>query len=238
MDRPFYNPGSGILYTRLARAYDVLFKRYTLSRQRRVLATLPIRPGARVLEIGVGTGLALPCYPRDCSVVGIDIAPEMLAVAESRVRRLRLANVSLRLLDAADLVRHFTPASFDCVVAAYVLSVVPDPLAVLRAVREVTAPGGTLVIMNHFASENAWISRIERVISPLTCRIGWRADMKLDGLFDRAGFDIGGVRKLRPHDLVSVVYARPRPGGGNGHGGNGHGGNGHAGNGRDENGKP
>ena len=98
----------------------------------------------RVLEVGVGTGLSLPAYRRQLEIVGIDLSPEMLEKARERVAEERLTNVTgLHEMDAGDL--KFPDASFDTVVAMYVMTVVPDPEKVMRELARVCRPGGEVL---------------------------------------------------------------------------------------------
>jgi len=222
------DPATGLLYGRFARLYDVFFERVSLPRWRSALSGLRLRPGARVLEVGCGTGLALPLYPRDVRVTGVDLSSRMLALAQRRVRRARLDNVTLRQLDAQRLPEQFAPGSFDCVVAAFVLSVVPDPLAVLRGMVHVGTPDCVYVVINHVQSRRRLVNVLERLMCPLTSRIGWKSDFALDGLPEAAGLEPVRVSKLHPADLFSILHLRKRQAGGNGHvNGNGHR-NGHA----------
>ena len=111
-----------------------------------------IQPGDRVLEVGVGTGINAALYPRDCSVTGIDLSSSMLEKARERVARKGVRNVRLLQMDAADL--KFADDSFDIVYAPYLISVVPDPVAVAREMRRVCRPGGRIIFLNHFRSPN------------------------------------------------------------------------------------
>src|SRR6185503_20929889 len=89
-----------------------------------------IRSGDRVLEVGVGSGINASLYPRDCSVTGIDFSDVMLEKAHDRIARKGLRNIQLLEMDAADM--KFVDNTFDVVYAPYVISVVPDPIAVVR----------------------------------------------------------------------------------------------------------
>ena len=84
----------------------------------------------------------------------------MLEKARERIARKGLQNVRLLEMDAADL--KFADDRFDIVYAPYLISVVPDPVAVAREMRRVCRPGGRIIILNHFRSPNPLLSRIER----------------------------------------------------------------------------
>src|SRR5690349_135510 len=133
-------------YRRWAGIYDTVFGGVSAIARRRIVARLNGLPGTQVLEVGVGTGLALPHYRRQKRVTGIDLSAEMLARARTRVDRLDLANVvALREMDAEAM--DFPDASFDAAVAMFVASVVPNPRQLLSEMRRVVRPGGHLLFV-------------------------------------------------------------------------------------------
>jgi phosphatidylethanolamine/phosphatidyl-N-methylethanolamine N-methyltransferase len=165
---------------------------------------LPLKPGDEILEVGIGTGLTAALYPDDTHVTGIDVSAAMLKEAEAHLALKRRQNVRLRLMDAGAL--EFPDESFDVVYAAYVMSVVPDPVAVLREMRRVCRPGGQIVILNHFLSTNRLVSKAERLLSPLTANtIGFRADLNLSILLAQAELTPLSIRKVNVPRIWSLV---------------------------------
>src|SRR5690242_10546142 len=114
-------------------------------------ALLNLFPNAKLLEVGVGTGLSLQHLPRDIDFTGIDLSQKMLDECHKRVNRVGLTHVKLQKMDAHHL--EFPDAGFDRVLAAYFISTVPHPVQAVREMMRVCKPGGYLVFLNHFYSD-------------------------------------------------------------------------------------
>jgi phosphatidylethanolamine/phosphatidyl-N-methylethanolamine N-methyltransferase len=181
-------------YAILSPVYDFLFDKIFYPGRVAAVDLLEIGPGNRVLEVGVGTGLNLPLYPRDAQITGVDISEEMLKKAHERVTQFGLANVDLRVMDGSKL--EFPDNSFDRVIATYVISAVPDPVTTLLEMRRVCRPSGHLVILNHFKSENPVIGMFEKLLAPVCTKIGFNTELKLMPLLERVA--------LRPDQLHRV----------------------------------
>jgi phosphatidylethanolamine/phosphatidyl-N-methylethanolamine N-methyltransferase len=181
-------------YAFLSPVYDILFNRIFHPGRVAAINLLEIKPGDRVLEVGVGTGLNLPLYPRDCSITGIDISVEMLRKARERVRELGSRNVTLGVMDASNL--EFPGNTFDHVLATYVISAVPDPVRTLQEMRRVCKPQGHVVMLNHFRSENPVLGALEWMVAPVCTRLGFKTDLKLTPLLERAGMPPEQVQRI------------------------------------------
>ena len=131
------------VYENIAWFYDITFGPALHPGRVDAIERMAIKPGDRVLEVGVGTGINASLYPSDCSVTGIDLSSPMLEKARERVARKGVRNVRLLQMDAANL--KFADDTFDIVYAPYVISVVPDPVAVTREMHRVCRPGGRIV---------------------------------------------------------------------------------------------
>ena len=161
-------------YARWAPVYDLVFGP-VFERGRRIAIAAAERIGGRILEVGVGTGSSLPDYARHNRLVGVDISEPMLRKAQERVAEHRLDNVeALAVMDAARL--GFPDASFDVVVAQYVITAVPDPEATLDEFARVLKPGGEIVLVNHIGAEQGLWRAFERWFSPMARRLGWRPE--------------------------------------------------------------
>src|SRR5262249_38370567 len=165
-------------YRRWAPVYDFTFGSVADAGRKHVAKIINRRRGT-VLEVGVGTGLSLACDGARLSVTGIDLSPDMLAKARDKVERHGLDHVeSLHEMDAGALA--FADESFDTVVAMYVLTVVPDPEKVMRELERVCAPGGEVILVNHFSQEEGVRGFFERRLAPFADLIGWHAVFELD----------------------------------------------------------
>src|SRR6202795_3754902 len=166
-------------YRLFSGSYDIVFGPVFHPGRKEAVRIANDRPGQRILEVGVGTGLSLPHFRPDSHVTGIDVSAEMLAKAEARVARETLAHVDgLHLMDAEHL--EFADNSFDAVLALYVASVVPNPARFAAEMRRVCIPGGTIVLVNHFTSENRLLRWAEKRLGRLAGKIGFHADFPLD----------------------------------------------------------
>jgi phosphatidylethanolamine/phosphatidyl-N-methylethanolamine N-methyltransferase len=191
------------VYEKLASVYDLAFGPTLQPGRVRAIRQMGIQPGERVLEVGVGTGINLSLYPKRSNITGIDFSCSMLEKARDRVARMGLRSLRLLQMDAADL--KFADDSFDIVYAPYLISVVPDPVKVACEMRRVCRPGGRIIFLNHFLSPNLLVSRVERMISPFTIHIGFKADLDLPGFLSQAELQPVSIEKVNVPRIWSLV---------------------------------
>lgn len=189
-------------YRGWAPVYDYSFGLVAGPGRRRAVTMLNGLEG-RILEIGVGTGLSLPRYKPGLEVTGIDLSSHMLAKASDRVRRLGLKNVTLTLMDAGKLA--FAAETFDAAAAMYVMTVVPDPAAVLAEMRRILRPGGTAICVNHFSRERGLRAAAERGLARFSRELGWHPVFPLTTVTDAPGFQLIEAVDLAPFGLFTLL---------------------------------
>jgi len=175
-------------YARWAPVYDLVFGK-VFQAGRSAATAAAERVGGRILEVGVGTGIALPDYGPTNRLVGIDISAPMLRKAQERVAEHGLTNVeALAVMDAKHLA--FPDNFFDVVVAQFVITAVPDPEATLDEFARVVKPGGEIILVNHIGAESGPRKVFELAFAPLARRLGWRPEFpwgRLTAWHDRTG---------------------------------------------------
>jgi phosphatidylethanolamine/phosphatidyl-N-methylethanolamine N-methyltransferase len=186
------------IYNKYSRYYDLIFGRVFASGREMAPYLLDLKPNMELLEVGVGTGLSLPMLPRNIRITGVDLSEKMLVQARKRLEKEELRdNVNLIKMDATHL--QFPDNSFDRVLAAYFISCVPDPVRVIEEMKRVCKPGGYLVFLNHFRNDNPIIGSVEKVLSPVFYRVGFRTDLVVRDLMGFCGLEI---EVLEPVDFL------------------------------------
>ena len=170
-------------YAKWAHHYDFTFALFGRNYIRQIVTKVntEIDWGTKdrfIINVGTGTGLALPLFRSDLQITGIDLSADMLARARQRVAKRKLTNITgLYEMDATAL--SFIDNHFDAVTATFVMSVVPHPQKVLAEMARVTRPGGLIYLFNHFradASEKKFLSLMERKIAPASRKVGFHSD--------------------------------------------------------------
>lgn len=195
------------VYRRYAQRYDLYFGALFQPGRRAVVEQMHCRPGDRILEVGVGTGLSLPLYPPYVRVTGIDISDAMLARSRARKQREQLEHVvSLQRMDAERM--HFATDSFDKVVAMYVVSVVPSPARLVDEMRRVCRPDGELYVVNHFQHANPVLAGIERRLAPLSRLLGFHPDFPLETFLRQTQLEVTERMPVNLFNYWTLLRAR------------------------------
>lgn len=195
-------------YRRWAPVYDQTFGMVATEGRRQAVCEINKSSG-RVLEVGVGTGLSLPQYDDHLEIVGIDLSPEMLDRARQRVNEDNLTHVSgIHEMDAGEL--EFEDASFDTVVAMYVMTVVPEPEKVMRELARVTKPGGTVILVNHFSQDDGVRGWLERRMAPFAEVIGWRPVFDVSRVMVCDDLELVSRQQLKPMGIFTLMRFQKR----------------------------
>ncbi|MGE0061021.1 MAG: class I SAM-dependent methyltransferase [Xanthobacteraceae bacterium] len=197
-------------YGRWAPIYDFVFGKVFAPGRAAAIAAAE-RVGGRILDVGVGTGISLPAYARTNRITGIDISAPMLRKACERVREHKLDNVeALAVMDAANLA--FADATFDVVMAQFLITAVPDPEGTLDEFARVTRPGGEIVLVNHIGADSGLRWWFELAFSPLAQRLGWRPEFKFARIAEWAtkngGVELIERRAIQPLGQFSLIRYR------------------------------
>lgn len=158
-----------------------------------------------VLEVGTGTGLALPGYPDTVTAVtAIDVDEAALARAQRRRPDARLLHASVESLP-------FPAASFDAVVSSLVFCSVEAPARALAEIFRVLRPGGALRMLEHVRAPSPVLATVQDLLTPAWMRVsgGCRLDRETFDLVRRAGFDV--ERRVQRLQGVSELIIARRP---------------------------
>jgi phosphatidylethanolamine/phosphatidyl-N-methylethanolamine N-methyltransferase len=194
-------------YRRWAGVYDTVFGGISSNGRLKAVSLVNRLPGRDVLEVGVGTGLALPHYNPDKQVTGIDLSKDMLRKARERTREDALTNVqALHEMDAE--ATSFDDNSFDIAVGMFVASVVPNPRRLLAEMRRLVRSGGDILLINHFAAAKGPRWWLERAMAPASRALGWHPDFAMDAIFGADDLARIETESVRPFGIFTLVRLR------------------------------
>ena len=191
-------------YDRTARHYDIMtwsMEVMAMDRYRsRLIAEVE---GARVLEVGVGTGRNLSLYPDAVQVDAIDFSPRMLERAQRRPPR---TNVRLAVMDVQELA--WPSETFDTVVSTCVFCSVPDALKGLQEIRRVLRAGGRALFLEHVRPGTPWLAALFDWLDPFVSRRGPHINRRTMETIRAAGFVVEREENLMS-DVLKLVVAHP-----------------------------
>jgi len=199
-------PHESRVYSDLARFYDFFFGRVFVDREHEVIEGLNLRPGNRVLEVGVGTGIALDAYPPYAHVVAIDPSADMLERAKKRVAENGWGHIELKQGDALNL--DYPDNSFDYVTSFHVLTVVPDPYRMLSEMVRVCKPGGRIALTTHFQSSNPVVAFLNTIVNPITRQLGWTTRLRKQDVLKGHPITLEHSKKISRWSVHSLIIAR------------------------------
>jgi len=194
------------VYKRYAKVYNFYFGWIFNPGRKMAVQLLNAKPGNRILEVGVGTGLSLPLYSKEVKVVGIDISPEMLERARELTSEVKLKNIEdLLLMDAESTT--FPDDSFDCVVAMYVASVIPNPKKFIKEIKRVCKPGGPIVIINHFYRPERFSGKAIELLGPFSKVLGFRPNFSLGDFLKETGLVVSDEIPVNILDMWTILLS-------------------------------
>ncbi|MGP9813660.1 class I SAM-dependent methyltransferase [Rhodopseudomonas sp. NSM] len=194
-------------YARWAPIYDAVCGP-VMVKGRRAAAAEARAQGGRILEVGVGTGLSFDDYDASTEITGIDLSTPMLEKARAKMASGRYPWVKeVRRMDAHHM--EFADASFDCVVAQFVITLVANPEQVLSECHRVVKPGGRIILVNHLYSEVGVAAAVERWAAQKTRGLGLRPEFPFARLQAWAQANSDAIlierRKIKPFGIYTLV---------------------------------
>lgn len=193
------------IYDLHSKFYDATFGRLVRRRiGKAIMEQVKLEQGQVALDVGIGTGGSLEFWPSDKgTIIGVDLSRGMLSKAADKLDDTNRGNVGLAQANALKL--PFPDAAFDSVFVSHVVTVVSDPVALLKECLRVAKPGARVVLVNHFQSENKVMATMEKLACPICTKLGWKSDLALDDLVKATGVTVEHRYKLTKPDLWETV---------------------------------
>ena len=197
------------IYDNLASVYDIVYGGFLARGLDLAVAGMKLKAEMDVLEIGIGTGLSLPLFPKKTHVVGIDVSQAMLDMAKTRVKELKMPNVELRLMGAERL--EFKDATFDRVFAPSVFSVMHNPSAALDEMIRVCRSDGLICIVSHFTGESTGTRFLDTATNPFTQRfLGFRMNTPRNIIENHSGVEIVLKKNVYPLNFSTLYILKKK----------------------------
>jgi len=197
-------------YNRCSSLYDLVLKPWLAAGRAEAVQLLDPVAGDRVLEIGVGTGLNFEYYPTGIDVIGFDYSEGMLQQA-ARAAKDASCPIHLTQMDVQKMA--FPDDSFSKIVAAYVMTVVPNTAQAVRELIRVARPGARVVFINHLRPTSPFLAWLEDLTHPLFARIGlFTLDRDLLGILGSfpqiTDLEIKPTSEFRLHYIISFTVRK------------------------------
>ena len=200
-------------YKRVSGFYDYTFGQIFRPGQKKLVSMMECTPADKVLEIGIGTGTSYKYYPMETEVTGIDISPDMLEKAKKNIRKHKLQNKNVIMMNGEQL--KFEDNSFDKVVGMYVVSVTQNPNLLIKEMKRVCKPNGDIYLVNHFSFEtdSKFMKILEKGLMPVSKYLGWRPYFPFSEFNAYAKLNVQSISKVNIFDYWGIIHAINTPAG-------------------------
>ncbi len=194
-------------YKRVSSIYDYTFGKVFKPGQKTLIEKMNCNDNDSVLEIGIGTGSSLQYYPQKTKVVGIDISPDMLKIADKKIKDNNSNNKTIAMMNGEELC--FSDNTFDKVVAMYVISVTHNPERLIHEMKRVCKEDGDIFIVNHFScdTDNLFVRAFEKALMPVSKILGWKPYFPYTEFNKYANLDVQEISKVNIFDYWNIIHA-------------------------------
>jgi phosphatidylethanolamine/phosphatidyl-N-methylethanolamine N-methyltransferase len=181
------NPWNRFVYRFWAPIYDGTLNLLFGPGRQKAMDLLALQPGESVLMVGVGTGADLPYLPAGVRAMGVDLSPEMLAKAQSKLAVVKCEATLVRADGQTQLVPDET---FDAVILNLILSVIPDASACLKTAAKALKVGGRAVIFDKFLPDDKEASMVRQMVNLFSTVIGTDINRRMGEMLSGSGFKV------------------------------------------------
>jgi ubiquinone/menaquinone biosynthesis C-methylase UbiE len=191
------------IFSTWSKIYDIFFGSKFINKQRKIaIELLAVKPGDKVLLIGIGTGEDLKFLPEGIKVVGVDITEKMLLIAKQKAEILGIEDAEILNMDGQKL--KIDDNTFDVVILNMILAVIPDGNQCLQEARRVLKSGGRIVVFDKFLQEDKGENIFRILLNKVTVRLGTdinrrfsdiMGDIDLEVIEDRKSI-LGGMYRI------------------------------------------
>jgi ubiquinone/menaquinone biosynthesis C-methylase UbiE len=171
---------------------------------RRLRTELLAQVHGEVLELGIGTGLNLPHYPKTITwlhaVDPANLLPNIVTErGASQSFPIRIQRVTAESLPYED-------QSFDFVVSTWTLCTISNPARALQEVRRVLKPTGQFLFLEHGRSEDEKVAKWQDRLNPIQNIIGCGCNLnrRIDRLIEQAGLRIMNLDRFRMESVPRI----------------------------------
>ncbi|MFQ5964944.1 MAG: class I SAM-dependent methyltransferase [Candidatus Scalinduaceae bacterium] len=194
------------IYSVYSHFYDHLFGKIFQPGRRIASESMKIQKGEKILEVGIGTGISLPFYPKHAKVIGIDICQEMIEHAEERKRQSNFSNVKLCIMDASKMA--FKNNCFDKVIAAHSIAVISEPIETIKEMKRVCKKNAEFYFLNYVGRNNNLINMFKKPLSFIKSALGLGKTINLEELLHNSSLKIVFKKNVNIFELFQIIKCK------------------------------